>query len=155
MKYLIPLALSFILAVPLKAEASHRRHYLTHHFGRHLAMRHFHHAHRRYVHVARRYYGGDCARAAALGGPCGCVAMGIVGLTDRKFWLARNWLLFPRTEPHVGAAAVWRTHSHVEIVAAVNHDGTVTTRGSVGHSHVPVGVLTFVEPHRHRGIWPT
>jgi len=49
---------------------------------------------------------GGCARAAALGGPCGCRAMQIVGITDTRFWLVRNWFAFRRTSPHVGAAAV-------------------------------------------------
>jgi hypothetical protein len=36
---------------------------------------------------------------------------------------------------------------HVEIVTAVNGDGTVNTAGSVGHTHVKIAYLTFVEPH--------
>jgi hypothetical protein len=76
------------------------------------------------------------------------MAMKIVGLTDKKFWLVANWLAFPRTSPHVGAAAIWGGRHHVEIVTAVNGDGTVTTSGSVGHSRVPISRLAFVDP-RH------
>jgi hypothetical protein len=105
--------------------------------------------HRHYL----AHYSGDCAKAAAQGGPCGCEAMKIVHLTDTKFWLVRNWLsTFPRTEARVGAAAVWHNVSHVEIVSALNSDGTVDTRGSVGWHHVPRSRLTFVDPHPGRRI---
>jgi hypothetical protein len=56
-----------------------------------------------------------------------------------------EWLRFPRTSPHEGAGAIWPGR-HVEIVSAVNGDGTVDTRGSVGWRHVSVSRLIFVEP---------
>ena len=92
------------------------------------------------------HFSGSCATAAALGGPCGCEAMKLTGLSDRRYWLVSNWRVFPSTSPHVGAAALWG-NQHVEIVTAVNGDGTVNTAGSVGHSHVNVINLTFVDPH--------
>jgi hypothetical protein len=89
---------------------------------------------------------GDCWHAARLGGPCGCEASKIAfGRSVRELWLVSNWYRFPRTSPHVGAAAIWGRH-HVEIVTAVNGDDTVDTRGSVGWSHVPIKRLRFVEP---------
>jgi hypothetical protein len=100
---------------------------------------------RRY-HAGYGHFSGSCSVAAAKGGPCGCEAMKLVGLSDRRFWLVRNWRAFPRTTPHVGAAALWG-NQHVEIVTAVNGDGTVNTAGSVGHTHVRLAYLTFVEPH--------
>jgi hypothetical protein len=47
----------------------------------------------------------------------------------------------------VGAVAIW-PGKHVEIVTAVNGDGTVSTRGSIGFGRVPIGRLVFVEAHR-------
>jgi hypothetical protein len=89
---------------------------------------------------------GECWTAARLGGPCGCEASKIAfGRSIRNLWLVSNWFAFPRTSPHVGAAAIWG-HHHVEIVTAVHGDGTVSTAGSVGFSHVPIGRLRFVEP---------
>jgi hypothetical protein len=102
---------------------------------------------RHYARGGGGHVSGDCWVAARKGGPCGCMAMRIVGLSDRKFWLVANWFAFPRTSPHVGAAAIWGRH-HVEIVTAVHGDGTVSTSGSVGHSRVPIGRLAFVEPRR-------
>lgn len=105
-----------------------------------------HHYARRYGHVS-----GICWVAARMGGPCGCEASRIAfGSPVRDLWPVANWLLrFPRTSPHVGAAAIWGRH-HVEIVTAVNADGTVSTAGSVGFSHVPIGRLRFVDPHVSR-----
>lgn len=89
---------------------------------------------------------GICWTAARMGGPCGCEASRIAfGQPIRDLWLVSNWFRFPRTSAHVGAAAIWGRH-HVEIVIAVNNDGTVDTAGSVGFSHVPIRRLTFVEP---------
>jgi hypothetical protein len=118
-------AVSILLAIATPALAAHR---------------HYHY---------RRSWSG-CGYAAAHGGPCGCVAMRMVGITDTRFWQVRSWRAFRRTSPHVGAAAIWRNHSHVEIVSAVNRDGTVNTRGSVGHNNVPVSRLVFVQS-RGRG----
>lgn len=87
-----------------------------------------------------------CARYGSL--QCGCTASMIVfgrilpGLPAVGQWMAR----FERTSPHVGAAAIW-PEQHVEIVSAVNGDGTVDTKGSVGWRHVSVARLIFVEPH--------
>jgi hypothetical protein len=96
--------------------------------------------------AAYGHFSGSCATAAALGGPCGCEAMKLTGLSDRRYWLVSNWRVFPSTSPHVGAAALWG-NQHVEIVTAVNGDGTVNTAGSVGHSHVKIASLSFVDPH--------
>jgi hypothetical protein len=100
------------------------------------------------------HFSGSCATAAALGGPCGCEAMKLTGLSDRRFWLVSNWRVFPSTSPHVGAAALWG-NQHVEIVTAVNGDGTVNTAGSVGHSHVRIAALSFVDPHAGAASVPT
>lgn len=78
---------------------------------------------------------------------CGCIAMQIAGLSDTRFWGVPSWYSFPRTQPHVGAAAIWRSPRHVEIVTAVNGDGTVSTTGSVGFARVPISHLVFVDPH--------
>lgn len=91
----------------------------------------------------------SCAKFGRL--QCGCTASMIAfgqvltGLPAVSQWLAQ----FSRTTPHIGAAAIWPGR-HVEIVAAVNGDGTVDTRGSVGWSHVPVATLIFVDPRAPR-----
>jgi hypothetical protein len=105
-------------------------------------------------HVGYGHVSGSCAIAAAKGGSCGCEAMKLTGLTDQRYWLVSNWRVFPRTGPHVGAAALWG-NQHVEIVTAVNGDGTVNTAGSVGHSHVKVAYLNFVDPHAGVATAPT
>ena len=85
-----------------------------------------------------------CARYGRL--QCGCTASIIAfgqiidGLPAVSQWLAR----FAKTSPHVGAAAVWPGR-HVEIVIAVNGDGTVDTRGSVGWQHVADSRLIFLD----------
>ena len=111
------------------------------------------HHRRHHHHYARHSYGGGrvsgvCWTAARMGGPCGCEAAKVAfGQPIRDLWLVANWLRrFPRTGPQVGAAAIWGRH-HVEIVTAVHGDGTVSTTGSVGHSHVAASRLTFVDPH--------
>jgi hypothetical protein len=87
---------------------------------------------------------GGCGTAARLGGPCGCIAMSHVGLTDRKFWLVSNWYAFPRTQCHPGAAALWGTR-HVEIVSSC--DGNVaTTIGPYGVRRTSMNLLAFVTP---------
>lgn len=130
---------------------------------RHVPKQHWTHptAHYARTHTVRyaRHTGrggnvsGICWEAARKGGPCGCEAAKIAfGSPIRELWLVANWLQFPRTSAHVGAAAIWGRH-HVEIVTAVNGDGTVNTTGSVGFSHVSTRRLTFVEPSgavRHR-----
>ena len=130
--------------------------------GTHYQYQHEHVGH--YAKAASRRYAGHggsvsgvCWEAARKGGPCGCEASRIAfGQPVRDLWLVSNWYRFPRTSAHVGAAAIWGRH-HVEIVSAVNGDGTVDTRGSVGFSHVPIRRLSFVEPlssavARHRRI---
>jgi hypothetical protein len=93
------------------------------------------------------HVGGECWTAARMGGPCGCEASKLVyGRSVRELWLVANWRQFPRTSPHVGAAALWGGNHHVEIVIAVHGDGTVSTAGSVGFFHVAANRLTFVEP---------
>jgi len=90
---------------------------------------------------------GVCSLAARLGGPCGCWAsIRAFGRSVRELWLADNWLKFPRTSPHVGAAAVW-PHRHVAIVVAVGSDNTVTVDDSWNHEHrVRATRLVFVDP---------
>jgi hypothetical protein len=133
------------LCLPLSAQASWLIPNAQPHFS----------SHERYVTV-RNYRTGPrvsvnrvrfpaCARYGNL--QCGCTASIIVfgrvlpGLPAVSEWLAR----FQRTSPHIGAAAIWPGR-HVEVVSAVNNDGTVDTRGSVGWSHVSVARLIFVQP---------
>ena len=105
------------------------------------------------AHAARHYWrhasyanvSGDCWTAARLGGPCGCTAMKHLGLTDRRFWLVRNWYVFPRTSCHPGAAALWGTR-HVEAVTSCEGN-TATTNGPYGIRRTPVARLHFVDPH--------
>lgn len=91
---------------------------------------------------------GECAEAARLGGPCGCIAMRIVGLTDRSLWSVSEWLRFPGTDAHPGAAAIWPGR-HVEIVTAVyEHDGqrVFDSQGSVGFHGHPISAVIFRDP---------
>ena len=90
---------------------------------------------------------GDCWTAAREGGPCGCEAMKMVGLTDRKYWAVSSWTHFPRATPAIGMAAIWPGR-HVEIISAVHGDGTVSTTGSVGFSRVAIGRIMIVNPHK-------
>jgi hypothetical protein len=117
--------------------------------------RHRHIAHQRARHRHYGYSGGlsgACQSARRQGGPCGCVAQEkIFGLSARllngiNLWLARSWLGFPRTSPAAGMAAVWPGR-HVEAVASVNGDGTVTTDGPYGLRRVRIGSVVFVNPH--------
>jgi hypothetical protein len=99
---------------------------------------------------------GNCAIATAQGGPCGCVVANMLGLPrDYKglnLWLADDWQQAgPRTAPHVGAVAIW-PRRHVELVSAVDADGSISTRGSVGFSHINPTHLVFIELH---GRYPT
>lgn len=121
---------------------------------RHERAYHGHQGYRTARHSGGGHISGTCWQAARMGGPCGCEAAKIAfGEPVRNLWLVSNWFQFPRTNAHVGAAAIWG-HHHVEIVTAVNGDGTVNTTGSVGFSHVPISRLAFVEPqagvHRRR-----
>jgi hypothetical protein len=99
---------------------------------------------------------GNCVLAAAQGGPCGCVVANMLGLPrdykDLNLWLADDWQhAGPRTVPHLGAVAIWPGR-HVELVSAVNPDGSISTRGSVGFSHIDPSHLVFIEL---RGRYPT
>jgi hypothetical protein len=72
---------------------------------------------------------GICAVAKQEGGPCGCIAsIKIFGHSIQDLWEARMWYKFPRTLPHPGAVAVWRSGHHVEAVIDV-HGGRVITDG--------------------------
>lgn len=98
----------------------------------------------------------ECRKAAAQGGPCGCVAaenFGLplllkIGKRMVNLKLAREWAVFPRTSPGPGAAAIWPWH-HVEKVIAGSPDGPVTTVGPYGVRHMTAGQaarLIFVQP---------
>ena len=95
-----------------------------------------------------RSHWGSCAEAARQGGPCGCMVANMLGLPrnyhGRNLWWVPDWYFFPKTPPRVGSVAIWGRR-HVELVTAVHGDGTVSTKGSVGFSHVPARRLTFVE----------
>jgi hypothetical protein len=98
----------------------------------------------------------NCAIAAAQGGPCGCVVANMLGLPrdyrGLNLWLADDWeRAGPRTAPHVGAVAIWPGR-HVELVSAVDADGSISTRGSVGFLHINPTHLVFIELH---GRYPT
>jgi len=88
---------------------------------------------------------GECRRAAALGGPCGCFASEyFFGRSIRSLWPHFAWLKFPRTSPHAGAAAI--SHRHVVPVLAAHGDGTITVHDSWGDHRVRAAGLVFVEP---------
>jgi hypothetical protein len=95
---------------------------------------------------------GPCYLARRQGGPCGCVAEGIIFgrydhvLNGMNLWLANAWLGFPRATPGPGTAAVWPGR-HVEAVVANNGDGTVTTSGPYGQRRVRISSVVFVDPH--------
>ena len=110
-----------IAATPAHAHARH------HHHVRHYAHRH-HHTHLPGWRTHRVYDRGEivahpagCPRVAF----CGCgSALEIFGRPIRELWLAANWLRFPRTSPHPGAAVVFGRH-HVAVIRQVYGDGTV------------------------------
>ena len=82
--------------------------------------------------------------------PCGCTASMLeFGKVIPGLPAVSQWLRFPRTSPHIDAAAIWPGR-HVEIVSAVNGDNTVDTKGSVGWRHVSVARLIFVDPRASR-----
>jgi hypothetical protein len=55
---------------------------------------------------------------------CGCgAAVEVFGHAVRSLWLAANWLRFPRTAPHPGAAVVFGAH-HVAVIREYYGDGT-------------------------------
>lgn len=90
---------------------------------------------------------GNCARAAALGGPCGCIAMKHAGIDPNKvrYWLVANWRAdFFHTTCHAGAAALWGNR-HVEIVTECK-EGNAITIGPYGVRATPIGRLSFVQP---------
>jgi hypothetical protein len=69
-----------------------------------------------------------------------------------NLWLADDWeRAGPRTAPHVGAVVIW-PRRHVELVSAVDADGSISTRGAVGFSHINPAHLVFIELH---GRYPT
>ncbi len=114
-----------------------------------------HHGSRQWRHEARRGGGalpGPCYLARRQGGPCGCVAEGIIFrrydhvLNGVNLWLADAWLGFPQAAPAAGTAAVWPGR-HVEAVVANNGDGTVTTLGPRGHRRVRISSVVIVDPH--------
>lgn len=90
---------------------------------------------------------GNCAHAAALGGPCGCIAMKHAGINPNKvrYWLVANWRAdFPHTTCHPGAAALWGNR-HVEIVTECE-GGKAITNGPYGIRTTPITRLSFVQP---------
>lgn len=125
---------------PRHAARSHGRH--------HLAQREYRHRETGFASAAgNRVRFAACARYGNL--QCGCTASMIAfGRVLPGLPLVSEWLRFPRTSPHVGAAAIWPGR-HVEIVEAANGDGTVDTKGSVGWRHVSAARLIFVEPRNY------
>ena len=101
------------------------------------------------THAAHRYAGNlpsPCYEAARKGGPCGCWAsIHFFGHSVRELWLARNWLRFPRTVAHAGAAAVWPGR-HVAPVVGVPRPGYVTVADSWQTHDVRTAGLVFVDP---------
>lgn len=180
MKYLVAGLLIAIMSIPSKAEA--RAYGYTHQYARHLVARHWRHLNRRYSHhIKRRNYPkthfaatttretlpGPCRTAASMGGPCGCwTAWNLLGKLDHvwkgvNLWLAWDWAEhFRRVDPAPGTAAVWKNHSHVAPVTAVNRDGTVTVRDYWATHRVSVAQVIFVDPsprrrgYRVAGAWP-
>jgi hypothetical protein len=105
--------------------ARHAQHHVQHYVQ--------HHAQRLHRFVGRhmqRYAGYEVGTVVAHppGCPrtefCGCgAAVEVFGHAVRSLWLAANWLRFPRTEPHPGAAVVFGAH-HVAVIRQYYGDGT-------------------------------
>ena len=108
---------------------------------------HRHHRYHNYAGTVTARLSQPCQTARSLGGPCGCITSErVFGHSVRGLWTARSWHQFPRTSPHPGAVAIWHSEHHVEVVVAVNGDGSVTTSGSRGARRVSLGSVTFVDP---------
>src|SRR5512139_2895694 len=88
---------------------------------------------------------------------CGCwMSMHVFGKNIRDLWLARNWLKFPRTDPHAGAIAVLsrgrRGGGHVGVVIRLDANGNPVIKSGNHGGRVGVGtypksrVLAYVQP---------
>ena len=129
-------ALAAMLVLASTAAQARHHHYRHHH----------HYAH----HWAYHGLSGACRRAAAMGGPCGCMAAEILfGRPDRNLWTVSAWMRFPRSAPGPGKAAVW-PHRHVEAIVANNGNGTLTTNGPYGIRTVRLASVVVVDPHADR-----
>lgn len=138
--FVIALAIGTFLCVSAQAHPRHHRH-VRHH----------------YVHVASGTeellpHPEGCPRTQY----CGCgVADRIFGAPIRFFWLAANWLVFPRTEPAPGMVAVFG-HHHVAVIERVVGDGIaeVFDPNSGGHltrRHLrSIRGAVIVDPHGAR-----
>lgn len=91
--------------------------------------------------------------AAAQGGICGLFAQEkVFGSSARIYdgmnlWLADTWrLAFQRTEPHVGAVAVW-PHRHVAVIVGTPRPGRIIVADSWATHEVSTAGLVIVDPH--------
>lgn len=76
-------------------------------------------------------------RAGVSGRPakwCGWFLGRLLGMPDRKLWLARNWASVGRDagDPGVGVIVVWR--HHVGIITGKTSQGWVVKSGNDGHA---------------------
>ena len=146
---------ALFLCLPLSAQAGWMipsdvspRHVVHHSRGhQYVRVRNYETGFAHLVNSGNRVRFAVCARYGNL--QCGCTASVILfGRVLPGLPAVSEWLRFPRTSPHENAAAIWPGR-HVEIVSAVNGDGTVDTKGSVGWRHVSVARLIFVEPRSY------
>jgi hypothetical protein len=156
-------AVSLIAAATSAAEARHHhyyaRHYANHqHYGRYLATRHWRYAHRTHLrrhysaHVGRSALPGPCRVAASMGGPCGCWADHVLGVSGSlshvwkgiNLWLANDWRRFPHVAPEQANAAVWPGRHFAPIIPGTYHDGTVVVRDSWMTHRIRVAGLVLV-----------
>jgi hypothetical protein len=155
-------AVSLIAAATSAAEARHHRaswRITAHHhysYGHYLAARHWRYAHR--THLRRHYSAhvtglpGPCRVAASMGGPCGCWADHVLGVSGGlahvwrgiNLWLADDWRRFPHVSPEQANAAVWPGRHVAPIVPGTYHDGTVVVRDSWMTHRIRVAGLVLV-----------
>ena len=82
------------------------------------------------------------AQARPAGCPhawCGCYLAGVYGFSGklgRQLWLARNWLMFPKVQPQVGAVAVYARGrgGHVGRIDGVRPGEVLLTSGNNGRA---------------------
>ena len=147
------------LVASVQAEArGHYRHVSRHHFGHHLAARHFSRSHVRTVHAT----GGKPScfwTAAAQGGPCGCWAeWKLLGRVEHVLrdargtwnpWLADDWRRhFPRSSPELATAAVWPGRHVAPIKPGTYRAGSVVVLDSWGEHRVRTAGLVLVNTGR-------
>lgn len=158
-----------ILSTPARANSYHKE-YRHGHYGRYLALRHYHHLHRHWarrpkhmdysktqrITYSRSALPGPCHTAAAMGGPCGCWAEWILlGRLEHVLrdaigtwnpWLADDWRRhYPRVAPHQATAVVWPGRHVAPIIPNTYRDGTIVVHDSWAVHRIRTTGLVFVQ----------